>query len=131
VSFGDYLENALLDHIFGKATFTAPTIFVGLSTVDPGDDGTNLAEPSGGSYARVETAASDWNSASGGVITNAEDIVFPTPTGDWGTMRYAVLFDAASEGNILAVAAITIPETVTLGSTGPIFFAGFLRARLF
>ena len=45
--FSDYWENEILDHIFDKDGLTPPTMFVGLSTADPTDDGTGLAEPSG------------------------------------------------------------------------------------
>ena len=38
-SFSNYWENELLDHLFGKGSYTPPTIYVGLSTTDPGDDG--------------------------------------------------------------------------------------------
>ena len=57
--FSDYWENKILDHIFGKGSYTPPTIYVGLSTADPTDDGSGLAEPSGNGYARKQTSASD------------------------------------------------------------------------
>lgn len=48
-----YLENALLNHAVNKSAYTPPTtVYVGLSTADPGDDGTGLAEPAGNGYAR-------------------------------------------------------------------------------
>ena len=67
-SFADYWENEILDHLFGKGSYTPPTIYVGLSTADPVDDASGLAEPSGNSYARIATAGADWNVASGGMI---------------------------------------------------------------
>ena len=53
-SFTDHWENEILDHLFGKGSYTPPTIHVGLSTADPGDDGTGLSEPSGNGYGRVK-----------------------------------------------------------------------------
>ena len=41
--FADYWEGEILDHIFGKGSYTPPTIYVGLSTVDPLDDASGLA----------------------------------------------------------------------------------------
>ena len=40
-SFANYWENEILDHLFGKGSYTPPTIYVGLSTADPADDATD------------------------------------------------------------------------------------------
>jgi len=103
MSFANYWENAILDHVFGKSSYSAPSnIYVGLSTADPLDDASALAEPSGNNYARVSTAPADWNAASAGSITNASTITFPQASGAWGTVTHICLFDAASGGNLLA-----------------------------
>jgi hypothetical protein len=115
MSFADYLEDEILDHILNDGAYTAPTIFVGVSTVNPGDDASGLAEPSGNGYARVETAAADWNAASGGSKTNANAITFPTASGSWGTLTYVALFDAASSGNLLASGALTASKAIASG----------------
>lgn len=73
-SFANYWENEILDHIFGKGSYTPPAIYVGLSTAEPLDDASGLAEPSGNGYARVQTSASDWNAASGGSLDNAVSV---------------------------------------------------------
>ena len=129
MSFSDYWEDATLNHLFGKAVYTAPTIYVGLSTTQPSEDGTGVTEPSAGGYARVATAATDWNAASGGQITNATDIVFPQATADWGTVSYIVLYDAATGGNLLAYAALTTAKTVQSGDTAQ-FSAGDITVTL-
>ena len=116
-SFSDYWENEILDHLFGKGSYTPPTIYVGLSTADPGDDGTGLSEPSGNGYARVATSAADWNSASGGSLDNADAIDFAEATGDWGTITHFGLFDAATGGNVLAHGALTLSKTISNGDT--------------
>jgi len=116
-SFSDHWENEILDHVFGKGTYTPPTIYVGLSTADPGDDGAGLAEPSGNGYARVTTAGTDWNAASGGALDNATAIEFADATGDWGTVTHFALFDAASGGNLLAHGALNQSKTMTSGDT--------------
>ncbi len=101
-SFTDYWEDKILDHVFGKGTYTPPTIYAGLSTADPLDDGSGLAEPSDNGYSRVQTSASDWNAASGGSLDNANEITFAQATGSWGSVTHFALFDAATGGNILA-----------------------------
>jgi hypothetical protein len=128
-SFADYWENEILDHLFGKGSYTPPTIYVGLSTADPTDDTSGLAEPSGGSYARVATAGADWNVASGGAIDNTNDITFPEATGNWGTITHFVLFDAASAGNMLAHGALSVSKSISSGDTAK-FAAGDLDVTL-
>lgn len=117
MSFGDYWEDEILDHLFGKGVYTPPTIYVALSTDDPTDDGSGIAEPSGGSYARYTTAGSDWNAASSGEITNATDFEFTEATGDWGTIAYFALYDAVTGGNFLASGALDASKAVTSGKT--------------
>jgi len=128
-SFSDHWENEILDHLFGKGAYTPPTIYVGLSTADPGDDGTGLAEPSGGSYARVATAAVDWNTASGGILDNANAIEFPEATGSWGMLTHFALFDALTGGNLLAHGTLAQSKTIESGDTGRIA-AGALDVSL-
>ena len=66
MSLSNYSENKILDHLVGKTSFTMPTVWVGLSTANPGETASGLAEPVGGDYARVETAGSDWAAAANG-----------------------------------------------------------------
>jgi hypothetical protein len=117
MSFSNYWELEILDHILNDGAYTAPTIYVGLSTADPGDDAATLAEPSGNGYARVSTAAADWNAASGGSKTNANAVTFPAATGNWGTITYICLFDAATSGNLLASGLLTASKIVVSGQT--------------
>ena len=129
MSFSDYWENEILDHILNDGAYTAPTIYIGLSTADPGDDESGLAEPSGDGYARVSTAAADWNAASGGSKDNANVVTFPEATGSWGPITYVCLFDAASSGNLLASFALSGSKTVGEGEVAR-FTAGSLTLTL-
>lgn len=99
-SFSDYAENKIVDHLTGKTSFTKPTAYIALFTAAPTDAGGGT-EVAGSNYARVATAASDWNAASGGAATNAADITFPTPSGSWGTVTHFAAFDASTVGNML------------------------------
>lgn len=121
-SWSDYTEDKQLDHALGKTAFTMPTVYVGLSTADPLDDESGLAEPSGDNYARVATAGADWNAASGGSSSNANDIEFPLASGTWGTITHFALFDAVSGGNMLAHADVPVSKPISSGDT--IKFAG-------
>jgi len=127
--FSDYWENKILDHIFGNGSYTPPTIYVGLSTADPIDSGSGLAEPSGNGYARVQTSASDWNTASNGSLNNVGNITFAQATGNWGTITHFALFDAAMAGNMLAHGALSQSKSIGESDTAR-FEAGDLNISL-
>jgi hypothetical protein len=127
--FSDYWEDKILNHIFGKSSYTPPTIYVALSTTNPLDDASGLAEPSCNAYARVQTSTSDWNTASNGSLDNANNIIFPQATGNWGTITHFALFDAATNGNMLTHGALSQPQTIDSGNTVK-FAAGDLDINL-
>jgi hypothetical protein len=127
--FSDYWENKILDHIFGKGNYTPPTIYVGLSTTDPTDDGSGLTEPSGNGYTRVQTFASDWNAASNSTLDNSSDITFTQATGNWGTITHFALLDAATAGNMLAYGVLSQPKSISESDTAR-FEAGDLDISL-
>lgn len=119
-SFGDFLENELLDHVFGNAAYSAPaTLYLALSTADPTDDGSGIAEPSGGSYARLGVAnnATNFPAAVGGAKANGVQFDFVTATASWGVISHMAIYDAASGGNMLAHAALATSKTIDSGDT--------------
>lgn len=136
MSFSDYLEDKLLDHVFGGNAYTAPTtLYVGLFTSTP-TDSTAGTEVSGGAYARQSVSFT----VSGTNPTEAASdaaVEFPTATATWGTVTYAGIFDAASSGNMIAYSQLTdpadlstpLPKTI---STGDVFriSLGNLKVRL-
>jgi len=128
-SFSDYLEDEVLDHVTGKGAYTSPTVYVALSTADPTDDASGMAEPSGDAYARVETSASDWDASSGGATANATAITFPEATGNWGTITHFALYDASTGGNMLMHGALDASRSITNGIT-PRFAIGELDITL-
>lgn len=125
MSFSNYTAQALLNSLFGKtsvlgALATAPTIYVALSTTAPAENGTGVTEPVGSGYARVATAAVDWNAATAAdpsVVTNANAVTFAAATGAWGTVTHFALYDAITAGNVLGSAALTASKSPTTGDT--------------
>lgn len=120
--FTNYLENVLLDEVFGGVNYVPPgTLYIGLSTTALNDDGTGATEPPGAAgYARADvpnTAASF--PATGGDGTKANDVTisFDPATGDWGTITHFFIADAATAGNILAYSTIGTPKLITNGDT--------------
>lgn len=94
----DYLENALLNHVFRNVAYTSPTtVYVGLFTSAPTDAGGGT-EVSGGSYARK---VGTFSAPSGGALSNSAAILFDVATANWGTIVAFGIFDAVSAGNLL------------------------------
>jgi hypothetical protein len=115
--FSDYLEDKVLDHVFGGTAYTAPTtLYVALYTVAPTDTGGGT-EVSGGAYAR-QTAAFTVSGTNPTTATNSAAIESPTATADYGTVVAVGIFDALSSGNLLAYANLTASKVV---STGDVF----------
>jgi len=119
-SFTDYLENKVLNHIFGVTAFSAPaSLYVGLSTSTIADAGTGITEPSGNSYARVAVTnnGTSWTTSTTGVISNKNILSFPEATGSWGTVTYSFVSDSLSGGNILFYGSLNTSKAVTAGDT--------------
>ena len=113
--FSDYLEDKVLDHVFGGSAYTAPgTLYVGLYTAAPSDSGGGT-EVSGGSYARKSMAAMTVSGTSPTEATNGAAVEFVTATGSWGTVTHVGVFDAVTTGNLLGWAALTASKTVSSG----------------
>ncbi len=140
-ALSDYLENKIVDHILRATAFTAPTsVFVGLLTAAPSDIGGGT-EVAGGAYARVQvtSATTAWNGTHGnttgassgtdGTIENAATITFPTPTAGWGTVTHWGVYDAATAGNLLFYAPLTVSKTINTGDAVS-FAAGALSLQI-
>lgn len=131
MSYSDFLENELLDHILGGgggAAWTPPaTVYIALFTVAPNDAGSGGTEVSGGSYAR--TAGTFATAASGGSKSNSAAVTFPTASGSWGTVVAFGVYDAASGGNLLMSNNLTASKAVASGDTAQ-FAIGTLTATL-
>lgn len=114
-SFSDYLENKLLDHVFGGTAYSAPgTLYLGLFTAAPSDSGGGT-EVSGNGYARkaVTNNTTNWPNASGGskAVGAAQEFAAANG-GSWGTITHFGIFDASSAGNLLAWGALTASKAI-------------------
>jgi len=111
MSFSNYLETELLDHVFANNAYTSPTtVYVGLFTSNPDEDGSGT-EVSGGSYARQSGSFT----VSGNTATTNAAIEFPTATASWGTITHIGIYDASTAGNLLAYAGLTASKAIASG----------------
>ena len=112
--FSDYLEDKVLDHVFGGNAFTAPTtLYVALYTVAPSDTGGGT-EVSGGAYAR-QTGAFTVSGTNPTTATNSAAIEYPTATANYGTVVAVGVLDASSSGNLLAYSTLDSSKVVSSG----------------
>jgi hypothetical protein len=122
----NYLENALINATLRNTSYTSPaTVYVGLFTSDPTDDGSGT-EVTGGSYSRKSATFAAPNN---GTSTTSADITFNQSSASWGVIGWIGLFDASTSGNLLYHTALDVSKTI---DTGDIFkiAAGSLTVTL-
>lgn len=116
-SFTDYLEDAVLAHVFSNDALASPSaVYLALFTAAPTDAGGG-SEVSGSGYARQ---AVTFGAPSGGAIANTTAVSFTASGGSFGEAVAVGYFDAATGGNILAWSPIT---SATVGDGDSVSFA--------
>ena len=111
MSFTNFLETEILDHVFAGAAYTAPaTKYLALYTAAPGETGGGT-EVSGTGYARQTVAFT----TAGNTTSNNAAVEFPTAGASWGTVTHVGVFDALTAGNLMAYAALTTSKTIDSG----------------
>lgn len=119
--FATTIANSIIDHYTGKASWTGPAaIWMGLSSTTPTAAGSSVTEPSGGSYARVQVTAAEFDSAASGATTTNADQVFPQATADWvagADLTHGVFFTASSAGTFIGFGALAQAKPVLNGDT--------------
>jgi hypothetical protein len=113
MSFSNYLETELLDHVFANNAYTSPTtVYVSLHTANPDEDASGAeVSTSGTGYARVAGSFS----VSGNTATTTAAVEFATATASYGTVTHVGIWDASTGGNMLAYAALTSSKAIDTG----------------
>lgn len=120
--FAESIDNIILDHFFGKATWaaTAEARFTGLSSTTPTKTGGNVTEPSTGSYARVNLLAAEMDAAATSATQNNADQTFPQATADWlggANLTNMVMYTTLTVGTFIAFKSLTVAKPVLNGDT--------------
>ena len=111
MSFSNYLETKVLDHVFGGTAYTAAsTLYLALHTSNPDEDDSGT-EVSGGGYARQTVAFT----TSGNTTSNTAAVEYDTATANYGTVTHVGVYDASTAGNLLAYAALSSSKTIETG----------------
>lgn len=138
MAFTTYLDNAIVNSVFGGVAWTAPaTLYVGLSSTLPTVAGAGITEPPIGTagYARaaVTNNATNWPTTTTNNKSNGVAVTFPTSTGAWlasANLGYLFFSDAATAGNILGFAALNNPQVVASSGATLSFAAGSLDVTI-
>lgn len=120
----NYMEDGVLNTMRGSA-LAAWTPYLALSTANPTEDGSGIAEPSGGAYARQ---AVTMGAPSGGISATSGATNFPQATLSWGAITHVAIFDAVSGGNMRYYGALETSKTVAATDT-LVFDAGALTIQ--
>jgi hypothetical protein len=114
MSYTDYTEDKLQDHLHGVTAFTAPSDqYLGLFSVTPSDAGGGT-ELTGDGYARQSITFDD---STGGLSTNTNTLTFTASGGDWSAAVAGAVFDAATGGNMLewnSITSVTVVDGANL-----------------
>lgn len=107
MSFSDYAENKILDHMLATASWTAPSgVYVQLHTGDPGEAGTSNAS------AETTRKAASFDAASGGSASLSSTLTWASWSAGAETISHISLWDAASSGNCLGSGALSASKAV-------------------
>jgi hypothetical protein len=140
-ALSDFMEDALLKHIFRNTTWSRPaSIYVALFTVAPSDSGGGTEVPTGGGtlYARQGLATgvgSVWDppvveGGGGYACKNTGDITFPVAGVAWGAIVAVALYDGnTGADNLMFWSLLTPNATIAAGDQFKIL-AGNLSAIL-
>jgi hypothetical protein len=115
MSFTNFLETEILDHMFAGAAYSAPgTHYLALFTAVANGETGSVTEvsASGTAYARVAVAFS----TSGDTTSNTGAVEYATATGGgFGTVTHVGVYDAASSGNLMCYATLSASKAIAAG----------------
>ena len=113
MSFTNFLETEILDHVFAGSAYSAPgTHYLALYTAAPGETGGGTeVTTSGTAYARQSVAFT----TTGNTTSNTAAVEYPTATASFGTVTHVGVFDAATAGNLMAYATLSSSKAIDSG----------------
>jgi len=113
MSLTNAFETHALQYLLTTDSLTRPTAwYVGLFTSDPTDTGAAGTEVTGFDYARTAVTFT----VTGDTASNSAAVEFPAANGgNWGTVSHIGIMDAASGGNMIVHASLTVAKAINDG----------------
>ena len=113
-------KNIIMSNIVGRSySAFGGTLYLGLSTPHPNEDGTGVTEPSTtDGYSRVllgttgASATYKMSAPEDGVSSNTAAILFPRAKASWGTITDAVFFTSETGGTFIGWSPLTQSKAV-------------------
>lgn len=116
-----FTEKKILDHLLKVGSYSPPaTVYIGLSTANPGATGAGWADPTYTGYGRK---AISFAAAGTRAIAQTGAVTFDQCTVGSSTVSYWGLFDQSTGGNLMAYGALQTNKTIVVGNT-PSFASG-------
>jgi hypothetical protein len=110
-----FTEAKVLNHILKVSSYSPPaTVYLGLSTADPGPTGASWADPS---YTGYDRHAITFGAASARAITQNAQTAFDLCTAGSATVGWWGIWDNSSGGNLLAYGALSVAKGIVVGNT--------------
>ena len=131
-SFGNAVENKILDHIVANATYTAPTVYLALwtSTLDETSTAATSGELTYTTYARQSVSSTNMSPAASGSVTNDVAITFPTVSAGGGTVTFWMLASSVSGAGDNIVWGTATSTVISTTQTPPTIAIGGLVVTL-
>jgi len=118
MSHSIYLANKLNDYVLKGTAYPAPSnVYLALFTSSGGLDNNTEGsqdEISGNAYTRltIDNSTLSFTASSAKASENNEDWLFPTATGNWGTISHVAIMDSLTSGNVLYWGQLGIATSV-------------------
>ena len=116
----NFQKNFIQDYNFGGVSYTPPAnYYLGMSSTSISVNGSNVTEPTSGSYARVliPNTKGYWTYSSSGCVVNSGPVTFVQSSGSWATMVDIALFDSLTSGSVRYYTTLPSPITVAVNTT--------------
>jgi hypothetical protein len=119
MSYTNYAKNKIQDLMFGGISFTPPSnYYLALSTTNISVSGSNISEPVGAAYARIQlpNTKSYFTNSTSGCLNNNTNIAYVESSGSWGTIVDIALMDSLTSGSAWGYATLTSPIIVQINT---------------
>ena len=118
-SITNYLETALLNHVFNDTAYTpAATLYLALATANPGEAATGASMSEVANANGYSRKALTCGASASRAIANSAAVTFDPATGSWGTVTHWAIADSATHGagNALAYGSLVTSKAVVNGN---------------